>query len=146
MKGTALQFKKALATAPALKALAYIDPKKGREISDAISQQADDLDYVQTLVGSVLREPSINPSMNALTDAFVRRRFSGKFRTAGNSIEMETLLQKGTAGKADHDEGENKSPPRKERERTRVARKTSPVSRKPCFAFQTGNCNFRNCN
>ena len=77
--GTAAQFIKAVAKASVLKILQKVNRSKYNELKEYLLQQADDLDFLQTLVTSINEEPAINPSMNALNDAFNRRRFADRF-------------------------------------------------------------------
>ena len=41
---------------------------------------------------SLGRESAINPSLNAVIDAFDRRRFWSRFTTPGHDINMDTML------------------------------------------------------
>ena len=59
-------------------------------------RHADDLDYLQTLVTSLGKKIEINPSVNAVIDAHNRRRFKGRFKTEGQSVELDTLLHQDT--------------------------------------------------
>ena len=96
-RGTAAQFMKAMAKAPVLQILEKVNIDKYNELKESLLEQADDLDFLQTLVTSVHDEPAINPSMNALNDAFNRRRFSGRFKRRGEVlrwIHCCTRLQK----------------------------------------------------
>ena len=82
-RGTTAQFLKALREAPLLQILERINPDRYKKLREGVLQQADDLDFLQTVVTSVHETPALNPTMNAITDAFNRRRFAGRFRTAG---------------------------------------------------------------
>ena len=53
---------------------------------------------------SINEEPAINPSMNALNDAFNRRRFAGRFKAPGQGIEMDTHLYQVSKGALDDDD------------------------------------------
>ena len=72
-------------------------------MTEHLLQHADNLDYLQTLITSLGRRSEINPSMNALVDAIKRRRFKGRLKSQGESVELDTLLLKGTKGDADED-------------------------------------------
>ena len=66
-----------MAKASVLKSLQKVNRSKYNELKEYLLQQADDLDFLQSLVTSIHEEPAINPSMNALNDAFDRLRFAG---------------------------------------------------------------------
>ena len=91
-RGTAAQFKTALSKAPILRMIEYFDEEKYRDLKECLLQQADDLDFLQGLVNTAIKEPSLNPAMNALNDAFGRRRFSKRFKTEGRSLELDALI------------------------------------------------------
>ena len=137
-RGTAAQFLKALAKAPLLQILERINADRYKEVREGLLQQADDLDFLQTVVTSVHDAPALNPTMNAITDAFNRRRFSGRFRTAGRGIEMDTLLYQSTKGAKDDDDatslvGNISGPSQQSRYRT-------GGEAQHCYAFQSGSC------
>ena len=71
--GTATQFLKALSKAPPLQILEITNHQKYKEVLEGILQHEDDLDYLQTLITSSNNEPALNPTMNALNEAFTRR-------------------------------------------------------------------------
>ena len=136
-RGTAAQFMKAMAKAPVLQILEKVNIDKYNELKESLLQQADDLDFLQTLVTSVHDEPAINPSMNALNDAFNRRRFSGRFKTPGRGIEMDTLLYQASKGALDDDD--------KSTRRGASGQGNADVAQ-TCYAFQRGSCHRRsNC-
>ena len=135
--GTAAQFMKAMAKAPVLQILQKINIDKHRELREGLLQQADDLDFLQTLVTSVHDDPAINPTLNALTDAFNRRRFAGRFKTPGQGIEMDTLRYQASKGAKDDDDTDMKK-------EAKVQRDTNDTQ--CCFAFQKSRCHRRgNC-
>ena len=103
-RGTALQFIKLLSQAPMLEVMEVICKEKKDVISEKLLQHADDLDYLQNLISSIGRETSINPSMNAVAEAFARRRYTGRFKTTGQSVRLDTMLYRSTKGTTDEDE------------------------------------------
>ena len=139
-RGTAAQFMKALAKAPVLKIIEHVNLEKYQELKEHLLQQGDDLDFLQNVVKLATEEPALNPIMNAIGDAFSRRRFSGRFKTPGRSLELDLLLYQSTRGTLDDDD-------------------TAPISigtstqgnnagfstQRPCFAFQHGTCNRQQC-
>ena len=131
--GTAAQFLKALNKAPLCQILEVTNQLKYKEVLEKLLQHEDGLDYLQTLISSVGNEPAINPTMNAVNEAFTRRWFSGKFRSGERSIELDTLVQMSTTGERDNDD----------RVQTQVA--TTGAHSSPCFAFQHGNCRKLQC-
>ena len=94
-----------------------------------VLRHADDLDYLQTLVTSLGKKTEINPSVNAVIDAHNRRRFRGRFKTQGQSVELDTLLHKDTKEVPDDSDREGKFVPRKLR----------------CHAFQKDDCTWPKC-
>ena len=130
---------KALAKAPLLQILELVDKARMKEIFDNLQQHADDLDYLQSLITSASSDPAINPSMNALNDAFKRRRFTGSFQSEGRSIELDTLVH--TATKGDHDDED------RDHKKDSAGRKESRVTDQSasCYAFQHGNCDRSQC-
>ena len=93
-----------MAKASVLKSLQKVNSSKYNELKEYLLQQADDLDFLQTLVTSIHEEPAINPSMNALNDAFNRLRFAGGFETPGRGIKMDTFLYQASKGALDDDD------------------------------------------
>ena len=137
-RGTAAQFLKALTKAPLLQILERINADRYKEVREGLLQQADDLDFLQTVVTSVHDAPALNPTLNAITDAFNRRRFSGRFRTAGRGMEMDTLLYQSTKGVKDDDDatslvGNISGTSQQSRYRT-------GGEAQHCYAFQSGSC------
>ena len=88
--GTAAEFKKALGQASPLDVIQFVNKPLFEKISAGLLQHADDLDYVQELVTSLGVKTELNPSMNALVDIFMRKRFTGRFKREGQSVELET--------------------------------------------------------
>ena len=71
--------------------------------------------------------------MNAVADAFNRRRLTRRFKQGGQSVELDTLLNENTKGlKDDDDYVKPKDPP---------LGRTLTVPR-PCFLFQSGACHY----
>ena len=135
--GTAGQFGKALAKAPFLEALRFIDKEKTAQLVESLLQNADDLDYLQSLMTSVGKQPSINPTMNAVAEAFARRRVTGRFKTGAQSVALDTMLQLSTKGDTDDDGMMPHSASRQTPKQT----KSSGI----CFRFQRNACTFRPC-
>ena len=116
-RGTAGQFAKALAQAPVLEVLRFVDKEKTARIVEGLLQNADDMDYLQSLITCIGKESSINPTMNAVTDAFARSRIAGRFKSGTQSVELDILLQNSTKGPKDDDE----PAPRQNKRRTQAS-------------------------
>ena len=95
-------------------------------------QHADDLDYVQELLTSLGERTELNPSMNAVVEAFMRKRFTGRFKRAGQSVELDTLLHSSSKTVNDTDEEVRK-------------KRTEFKSTSLCYSFQNGTCQYANC-
>ena len=91
-RGTAGEFIKAIGKMSPLGILRMTDKKRWEVLSEKLLQHGDDLDYVQTLLNVLGDRTDINPAMNAVVDAFNRRRFTGRFKMANQSVELDTLL------------------------------------------------------
>ena len=140
-RGTAAQFMKALAQAPVLQIIERVNGEKYQKLKERLLQQGDDLDFLQNVVKSATEEPALNPVTNAISDAFSRRRFSGRFKTPGKSLELDTLLHQSTKGTLDDDDIDPVSLGNSKQEGS-----AGFSSRRPCFAFQSGGCNRKQCN
>ena len=102
---------------------------------ESLLQHADDLDYLQTLITSLGKRCEINPSMNAVVDALKRRRFKGRLKSQGESVELDTLLHKGTKGDADEDAELQRKP----------AKGQMFPNIRICYAFQKDACTYPSC-
>ena len=101
-RGSAKQFIKMLGQAAPLDVLKLIDPESFLKVSRGIAQVAECLDYTQRLVNIVGDKTALNPVMNAVAEAFSRRRVSGCF--GNQSVKIDTLLNASTKGRNDNDE------------------------------------------
>ena len=137
--GTAGHFIKALGNMSPLTVLRLIDKTNEKALTAALLQHADDLDYVQNLLNVIGTEAGVNPVMNAVSDAFSRRRFSHRFKTGDQNVKLDALLNSGCKVPADDDEAVG--------QRTRKGSQSQPnvASVKPCFMFQTNTCSFHPC-
>ena len=134
--GSAAQFKKAVTCSPPLQLLKFANEAKFNVLNESLCQLASDLDYLQSLTTSLSNETSLNPSMNAVCDAFSRRRTTRRFRSHGQSVELDTLLNQSRKGKRDDDALpflSNSKPG------------YSFKSTRTCFRFQEGTCSFPSC-
>ena len=77
------------------------------------------------------REASLNPTLNAVVEAFNRRRFYNRFKTSGKNVELDILLNQSSQNSKDDDE--------------LCIQRASRNSTRLCFAFQRGSCYKTNC-
>ena len=91
----------------------------------------ESLDFTQALLNLVGEKSAVNPVMNAVVDAFIRRRFTGRFRSGNQSIELDTLLNASTKGSWDDDENTKQ---------VRVTNSQSTVGGRLCYLFQSDSC------
>ena len=126
--GSATHFSQALGQAPIMDVINYVNKEKGEKIAKILLQHADDLDYLQDLINSICKKGSLNPSLNAVIQAFSRRRFKGLFKSEGQSVELDTLLYQGTKSEKD-----DEAP---------VVQKTKTPNSSPrlCYRFQYDAC------
>ena len=106
------------------------DHERHTELGEWLLQLADDLNYLQELISAVGRESSLNPTLNAVVEAFNRRRFYNRFKTSGKNVELDILLNQSTQSSKDDELCIQR------------ASKNSPRLR---FAFQRGRCYKTNC-
>ena len=137
--GSAGQFIKSLGKMSPLNVLRLIDETNEKSLTAALLQHADDLDYVQSLLNVIGTEAGVNPAMNAVADAFSRRRFSHRFKTGDQNVKLDALLNSGCKVPADDDEAVG--------QKTRKGPQYQPNadSVKPCFLFQSNTCSFQPC-
>ena len=138
--GTAGQFVKALGKMSPLNVLRLIDKTNEKSLTAALLQHADDLDYVQNLLNVIGTEAGVNPAMNAVSDAFSRRRFSRRFKTGDQNVKLDALLNSGSKVPTDDDEAVGQKTRKGSELQPNVASTT-----KTCFLFQNNTCSFRPC-
>ena len=73
--------------------------------------------------------------MNAVVDALKRRRFKGRLKSHGESVELDTLLHKGTKGDTDEDAEFQVKP----------AGGQMAANKRKCYAFQRDECEYPDC-
>ena len=100
-----------------------------------MNQAKDSLEYTQELLNLLGDKPELNPVMNAVCDAFNRRRFSGSFKLGNQGPELDTLLNSATKGPNDEDEkvAQKES---ESRQGSRIGKKKPQV----CYLFQSNSC------
>ena len=83
-------------------------------------------------------KPSITPVTDAVSDAFLRRRFAGSFRSGSHSVELDTLLNETNAFREDDD--------MKVSQRGGIStRRSKRTTGQVCFLFQDNECKWANC-
>ena len=122
-----------------LNVLRLINKTNEEALTAGLLLHADDLDYIHNLLNVIGSEPGVNPVMNAVSDAFSRRRFSGRFKTGDQSVELDALLNSRSKVPTDDDEAAGHKTQRA------AQRQSDTTSPKPCFLFQNGNCSFKPC-
>ena len=132
--GSVTQLKKALSKAPLFQVLEIANKSKLSEVLKGFSQHTEDLDYLQSLINSIGKHSALNPSLNAVCDAFIRRRFRGCFKTLAQGVELDTLLNQATKSSNDDDALW-----------TKVDSNQTYQSNRKCWLFQQGRCSFPNC-
>ena len=128
-RGTAAEFVELLSQATPLAVLILANKRCSNIVDRNIALAAEGLDYSQALLNVIGNKSSINPVMNAVADAFNRRKFAGTFRYGGQSVELDTLLHESSSVPEDSD---NKVA---QREYTK-SRTGNWGSNQLCFLFQ----------
>ena len=90
-RGTAAQFLKALAKIPVMDVIRLMDKQKANEIANSFLRQAEDLDFVQDMLSACAKYEDLNPLLNALLDAFGRRRKSRRFKEGPHCLDLDRL-------------------------------------------------------
>ena len=94
---------KVLSRARPLSVLRLLNKVTAQKLGSCISQVSADLDFVQTVLDLVSRSEELNPSLNAITEAFRRRHLGGSFTSGSNSVMMDALLYADTKSTKDSD-------------------------------------------
>ena len=133
-EGTAGQFLKMMSTVSPLSILKKVNNPLLNRLLEMLTQVTDDLDDAQAVANILGDKEELNPPMNAVADAFNRRRFRERFTLDYQSVELDTLLNSNTKGMNDDDN-------------VISLQKRTNVTKCPrmCFLFQTDNCNYLNC-
>ena len=99
------------------------------------------MEYTQELLNILGDKSDVNPVMNAVCDAFTRRRFSGSFRLGNQGAELDTLLNAATRGPNDDDEKAAGYSGRTPRQGLKPGEKKTQV----CYLFQSDSCTWSKC-
>ena len=95
-RGSAAELIQVLRQAPPASLLNLVNSKCGQIVTRSLARAAESLDYTQSVLNVLGTKPSINPVTNAVSEAFLRRRFAGSFNSGNHSVELDTLLNETT--------------------------------------------------
>ena len=133
---------KILSSLPPLSVLKLLDRARAAELASLSATVASELDFVQSTVDLVAAKDSLNPSMNAVAEAFKRRHLTGRFSAGEHNIKVDSLVYADTKGTMDFDHCATDI-------HKEVAGKKNPLPRgrqtSVCLDFQRGYCRWRNC-
>ena len=94
---------KLLSGAPPLLVLKLLDKVKGDTLNTLLENVSAELDFVQNVPDLVSSGDSLNPSLNAVADAFKRRQLTGQFVGDKNTVKVNALVYAETKGEHDND-------------------------------------------
>ena len=94
---------KLLSTAPPLLVLKLLNADTGGNLDTLIGNVSTELDFVQTVADLVSSGDGLNPSLNAVADAFRRRLLKERFVSESNTVKMNALVYADTKGSNDND-------------------------------------------
>ena len=137
---TVAEILKVLSKAPPLAVLKLLDRTRADEVCAQAAKVSAELDFTQLVLDLVATKDSLNPSVNAVAEAFRRRFVGGKFASGDHSIQVDSLIYSETSTSTDFDHcaTDFRSPGDK--------KPTSPGrQRNTCIDFQRGDCRWRNC-
>ena len=133
---------KLLSGVPPLSVLKLLDQVRAEELAALSDRVTAELDFVQSTVDLVAAQDSLNPSMNAVAEAFKRRHVAGHFSAGEHNIKVDSLVYADTKSKNDYDHCATDIC-------KEVADRKNPSSRgrqtNVCLDFQRGYCRWRNC-
>ena len=138
-RGTAGQLLKALSKAPPLEIIRLVNREVYERIRQGLAMSKSSLEYSQAVLNVLGHKPELNPVMNALVDAFDRRKFAGTFKAANQGVELDTLLNASSKGPNDDDD---KVGARQATTRARGGGKAEENPNNYCWLFQNGRCHY----
>ena len=92
---------KILSKAPPISVLKLLDKARAHEVGSQAARVSAELDFTQTVLDLVATMDSLNPSVNAVAEAFRRRSIGGKFASGDHSIQMDSLVYAATSTSTD---------------------------------------------
>ena len=133
---------KLLSSVPPLSVLKLLDQVRAKELASLSARVTAELDFVQSTVDLVTAKDSLNPSMNAVAEAFKRRHLAGRFAAGEHNIKVDSLVYADTKSTNNYDHCATDI-------HKEVAGKKNPLPRgrqtSVCLDFQRGYCRWRNC-
>ena len=131
---------KILSRAPPMSVLKLLDRTRAHELGSLAARVSAELDFTQTVLDLVATRDSLNPSVNAVAEAFRRRSIGGKFASGDHSIQVDSLVYAASSTPTDFDHCAT------DFRSTGNRRPTSPSQqRTTCIDFQRGDCRWRSC-
>ena len=133
---------KFLSLASPLAILTLLNKIRAKEIYSQAAKVSAELDFVQAVLDLVAAKDSLNPSLNAMVEAFRRRLISNSFISGGHSIQLDSLVYADTSSHTDFDHCATDM-----RSHRASRKKLAPLDRQrtTCIDFQRGDCRWRNC-
>ena len=128
---------KLLSLAPPLLVLRLLNREKGSGLVTLLENVSAEMDFVQTVADLVSSGDSINPSLNAMADAFRRRQLTGRFVSENNTIKMNALVYADTKSINDNDFAAKDI---KEHYSPKGTQNRGKSSKGVCYLFQRGRC------
>ena len=130
---------KFLSKAPPLSVLELLVRTRANDISSQAAKVSAELDFTQMVLDLTAAKDSLNPSVNAVAEAFRRRYIGGKFASGDHSIQVDSLVYPETRTSTDFDHCATF--------RGACCRKPASLDRQrtTCIDFQRGDCRWRNC-
>ena len=131
---------KFLSKAPPLAVLKLLDRTRASDICSQAAKVSAELDFTQMVLDIVAAKDSLNPSVNAVAEAFRRRFIGWKFASGDHSIQVDSLVYSETSTPTDFDHCATDF-------RGTGNRNTASLDRQrtSCIDFQRGDCRWRNC-
>ena len=133
---------KFLSLASPLAILTLLDKIRAKDIDSQTAKVSSELDFVQAVLDLVAAKDSLNPSLNAVAEAFRRRLISGSFMSGDHSVQLDSLVYADTSSQTDFDHCATDI-----RSQGASKKKPAPLDRQrtTCIDFQRGDCRWRNC-
>ena len=124
---SAMEFLKIMSSLPPLALLRLCNQEVGDYVGAHLLRQAEDLDYVQSVISATGRTAVLNPMLNAVLAGFSRRKRVGKFTDGQHNLDFDRLRFAHTATARDNDLSA--------KEVEKKDQKQAPM-RHPCWYFQ----------
>ena len=89
---TVAEVLKSLSAAPPLTIMKLLDIDKGDQLRLKLGRLQSELDFVQSVTDLVASRDPLNPSLDAIAEAFRRRNLSGEFMKTGQDLKLQALM------------------------------------------------------